>query len=521
MLNLLGDPTVTLKLPGKNNTAPNPPSKPWGSANPIFKKWWTYHTEVYDPDNDQVKLQWEWDGNEGKHWWGPYNSNETVTIIYRWSTEGNHTVRVRAMDEFNATGNWSDYFNVSVSFDCNIEHDSSPVVLGDEVQFTGMASGGSEPYTSWYYDFGDGNYSQQQNPSHTYGTLGTYNVTLNVTDSQNISSNFSKVIDVVLPNTDFESSPGIAVSDQQETFNFNDKSKGYYNIVNWSWDLGDGNTSFQRNSSHVYTSEGAYNVSLTVTDNNSNNDTCYQIIYIDSVSPTISSISNNFEVVGYGSNVTISVNTSDNSCGIKTVKVNITYPDNSYINCSMNNTIGSIYEYVFSDCWQFGEYSYDVWVADQADNNKSDSTGSFVVSRTFGYSKIGDSNQTIWDTITGSVFRVNEKGVADNISVYLDPGNASSDYHYSCVIINHNNSELVGISEEKNISGVKGWQTFNFSVPKPVLLNDTDYVIGCWSDNHTVRMYYDNGTGDEKKLNLDGSRQKTSHVASFKKWKHF
>ena len=149
-LNLLGDPTIALKLPGKNNTAPNPPSKPWGYANPTFMKWWTYHTKAYEPDDDQIKFQWEWDGTPGEHWWGPYDSNETITMIYRWPTEGNHTVRVRVKDEFGAKSDWSDYFNISVSFNANIECDSSPVVLGNEVQFTGMASGGSEPYTSWY-----------------------------------------------------------------------------------------------------------------------------------------------------------------------------------------------------------------------------------------------------------------------------------------------------------------------------------------------------------------------------------
>ena len=235
------------------------------------------------------------------------------------------------------------------------------------------------------------------------------------------------------------------------------------------------------------------------------------MIYIDSVSPDIESVSNNFDVVGYGSNVTINVNASDNSCGIKTVKVNITYPDSSYVNCSMNNTGDNIYEYVFSDCWQLGEYDYNVWVVDQADNCDCALEDSFVVSRTFGYSKIGESNQTIWDTITGSIFKVNEKCVVDNISVYLDPGNASSDYHYSCMIYHHNESALEGVSEEKNICSGKGWQTFNFSVPKPVLLNDTEYVIGCWADNCTVRMYYDNGTGDETKYYLDGSSTLQGH----------
>ena len=37
--------------------------------------------------------------------------------------------------------------------------------------------------TSWSWDFGDGNSSNQQNPSHTYSSPGTYDITLTVTNS--------------------------------------------------------------------------------------------------------------------------------------------------------------------------------------------------------------------------------------------------------------------------------------------------------------------------------------------------
>jgi len=41
----------------------------------------------------------------------------------------------------------------------------------------------SASVTSWAWDFGDGNTSNLQNPSHTYSSSGTYNVCLIVTDS--------------------------------------------------------------------------------------------------------------------------------------------------------------------------------------------------------------------------------------------------------------------------------------------------------------------------------------------------
>ncbi len=50
------------------------------------------------------------------------------------------------------------------------------------VSFTSSASGGAAPYT-YAWDFGDGERSTQQNPTHTFQIAGTYNVTLTVTDA--------------------------------------------------------------------------------------------------------------------------------------------------------------------------------------------------------------------------------------------------------------------------------------------------------------------------------------------------
>jgi len=50
--------------------------------------------------------------------------------------------------------------------------------------FEGDAYGGEHPYT-WSWDFGDGFYSDIQNPDHTYSSIGEYSVTLTVIDNNN------------------------------------------------------------------------------------------------------------------------------------------------------------------------------------------------------------------------------------------------------------------------------------------------------------------------------------------------
>jgi hypothetical protein len=54
------------------------------------------------------------------------------------------------------------------------------------ISFTGSATGGTSPYT-WSWDFGDGNTSFEQNPTHSYNTKGNYTVILSVTDAEDIT----------------------------------------------------------------------------------------------------------------------------------------------------------------------------------------------------------------------------------------------------------------------------------------------------------------------------------------------
>jgi outer membrane protein assembly factor BamB len=51
------------------------------------------------------------------------------------------------------------------------------------IKFLGSAYGGKPEY-SWYWDFGDGNFSTEKNPIHSYSVEGNYIVTLTVTDDR-------------------------------------------------------------------------------------------------------------------------------------------------------------------------------------------------------------------------------------------------------------------------------------------------------------------------------------------------
>ena len=69
-----------------------------------------------------------------------------------------------------------------------------------------------------------------------------------------------------LPAADFSFSPSNPFT--VDVIEFTDESEdldGY--IVNWSWDFGDGNISFEQNPNYSYPDDGIYNITLEIVDN--------------------------------------------------------------------------------------------------------------------------------------------------------------------------------------------------------------------------------------------------------------
>jgi gliding motility-associated-like protein len=118
---------------------------------------------------------------------------------------------------------------------------------------------------NWQWNFGNGQTSTGQNPSVTYGSAGTYDVTLIATDVNGCSDTLTQsVIIHPLPVPAFIMS---AVACQGGPVTFTDNSTaGGGTITNWQWDFGNGQTSTNQNPSVTFGSAGNYNVSLTVTN---------------------------------------------------------------------------------------------------------------------------------------------------------------------------------------------------------------------------------------------------------------
>jgi gliding motility-associated-like protein len=116
--------------------------------------------------------------------------------------------------------------------------------------------------TSYLWLFGDGDSSTATNPTHIYGTTGTYTVRLVARNSACADTlTLTNHITVNLPTASFTSSFNC---NNRKQFTFTDNSVG---ANTYSWNFGDGNTSTTAGTvSHTYTNFGSYVVRLVVTN---------------------------------------------------------------------------------------------------------------------------------------------------------------------------------------------------------------------------------------------------------------
>jgi gliding motility-associated-like protein len=149
--------------------------------------------------------------------------------------------------------------NITVWADPTASFSHVPACEGDPFQFNDQSTGNGGNINTWQWNFGDGNTSNQQNPSHSYASFGTYTVTLTVTTQDGCSDEISQEISL-LPNpiADFS----ITNACYQSALSFTDLSE---NATQWEWNFGDGTgTSSNQNPTYTYQSPGTYTVTLTV-----------------------------------------------------------------------------------------------------------------------------------------------------------------------------------------------------------------------------------------------------------------
>lgn len=140
--------------------------------------------------------------------------------------------------------------------------------VGTQVSITDNSTVGAN---QWIWNLGNGETVITQNTSATYSTPGTYTIKLT---SKNSGSGCQAVAthQIIIhpsPTASFTANPVVSCAPATVTFT-NTSPPG----TSFHWDFGDGQTATGQNPSpHVYTTEGIYSVTLSMTDVNGCKDT--------------------------------------------------------------------------------------------------------------------------------------------------------------------------------------------------------------------------------------------------------
>ncbi|MBL7086071.1 MAG: PKD domain-containing protein [Candidatus Cloacimonetes bacterium] len=242
--------------------------------------------ESYNPGIAEI-IEWYWEFGDG--------ADTTYTtfidiINHTYQDSGHYTVSLKVTDT-NDVSDTKIVNNMIEVWEPPVADFSAETVVGEpplEVQFYDDSIPGSGDIISWYWEFGDGSTSTEQNPVHTYTEEDNYDVTLTIIDSNGLEDSITKEDFIFVrykPIADFSAVNTIGEKPLIVTFTDESEHPGIAEIIEWYWDFGDGAdttyTTFIDTINHTYPDSGHYTVLLKVTDTNNVSDTKIKNNYIE------------------------------------------------------------------------------------------------------------------------------------------------------------------------------------------------------------------------------------------------
>ncbi|WP_143727179.1 kelch repeat-containing protein, partial [Methanoculleus chikugoensis] len=234
------------------------------------------HTAVAMPDGSIVLMGGS-DGSSKNDVWRSFNGGETWTRVIEnapWSARTGHTSVAMPdgsivlmggssgsrSDVWRSTDNGTTWTEVTGGAEWSARLGHTSVVLHNgSILLMGGSTGGNEV---WRLDTAGSN---NQSPTYTYTTPGTYTVALQAynDDGYNATRKIG-YITVTAPAPTAAFTANRTSGTVPLAVQFNDTSTG--GPTSWSWNFGDGATSIDQNATHTYAAAGTYNVSLTVSN---------------------------------------------------------------------------------------------------------------------------------------------------------------------------------------------------------------------------------------------------------------
>ena len=199
--------------------------------------------------------------------------NEVITPNYYWTVDGG----ILTVDNGIASVEWInsgqvcltayndcdttetsclevDYFNLPIAdFDFNYQANNT-ITFENKSQFG----------DNYFWDFGDNNESTEEDPTHTFTELGTYQITLITSNNCTSDTIIQELVIISPPAADFEFTPGEGCGPLTVQF-INTSTEQIDNQI-WTFEGGNPSTSTETNPIVIFEQAGNFEVSLEVSN---------------------------------------------------------------------------------------------------------------------------------------------------------------------------------------------------------------------------------------------------------------
>ena len=197
---------------------------------------------------------WTWDFGDG-------NSSSLQNPTNTYNSSGIYSVMLVADNDTTVKDNYIYVSGVASIPVADFIADDTVKLENEMIQFSDLSI--NNPVI-WSWNFGDGNTSALQNPTHNYIATGDYTVSLTATNMYGgnaiVKTNYMHI--GLVPIATFSADDQSILAN--DTVSFTDISANA--PTSWFWDFGDGNTSTVQHPIHIYTVGGSYDVTLIATN---------------------------------------------------------------------------------------------------------------------------------------------------------------------------------------------------------------------------------------------------------------
>ncbi|HEX7846198.1 MAG TPA: PKD domain-containing protein, partial [Chitinophagaceae bacterium] len=226
---------------------------------------------------------------------GAIDSSQQTTLTHTYSSPGVYTPYIIVSDKFGCD---------AVHYGENIHvYGAIPLFGTNKKEFCDQGEVffmnytlNNDPIISTVWDFGDGNTSGAQEPSHVFTGAGTYIVRLTVTTQNQCTSSYTDTIRLYpTPQLSITGKDTICINSSAI---LNGVLAQPDSTITWRWSVGNGNQ--LQNATVVYPATGNYTVTLIATNKLSCSDTATHVINVVPL-PTDVAVANPIEILSGGS----------------------------------------------------------------------------------------------------------------------------------------------------------------------------------------------------------------------------